>query len=194
MIVARHGESVFSARRDLNGDPTAAGPLTETGVAEARRLGELLRGERLDLCVTSGFPRVRQTADEALRGREVPRLELPELGDPRYGRYEGGSSAEYREWAWSAPATEDAPGGGESRAAIAARYARGFATVLARPEETVLVVCHQLPIAYLQAVDAGDAPSPRVPWVEYATPFRFDAARVAAAVERLAAWAEAPTW
>jgi broad specificity phosphatase PhoE len=170
------------------------GPLTETGVAEARRLGELLRDVRVDLCVTSGFPRVRQTADLALAGRDVPRLELPELGDPRYGRYEGASSDDYREWAWTAPATEAAPGGGESRVAIAARYARGFAAVLARPEETVLVVCHQLPIAYLQAVDAGGVPSQRVPWVDYATPFRFEADRLAAAVERLGAWAEAPTW
>jgi broad specificity phosphatase PhoE len=185
---------VFSARHDLNGDPSVAGPLTETGVAEARRLGELLRDERIDLCVTSGFPRVGQTADEALRGRDVPRLELPDLGDPRYGRYEGASSAVYREWAWTAPAGEEAPGGGESRAAIAARYARGLAAVLARPEETVLVVCHQLPIAYVQAADAGEAPSQRVPWVDYATPFRFDADRLAAAAERLAAWAEAPTW
>jgi broad specificity phosphatase PhoE len=144
--------------------------------------------------VTSDFPRVRQTADEALRGRDVPRLELPELGDPRYGVYEGAAADDFRAWAWTAPASEDAPGGGESRAAIAARYARGLGQVLARPEETVLVVCHQLPIAYLQAAAAGEAPPQRAPWVEHATPYDFTADAVADAVDRLERWAREPTW
>lgn len=137
---------------------------------------------------------MEQTADEALAGRAVPRTTLPGLGDPRYGDYEGAHADRYREWAWSAPASEDAPGGGESRAALAGRYARAFAEVAARPGALALVVCHQLPIAYLQAAHAGEEPPRRVPWVEYATPFRFPAAELGAAADRLAAWAREPTW
>src|SRR5437899_8123738 len=101
VIFARHGESEFSARGLLNGEVGVAGGLTQRGRAEARRLGEALRDEPLDLCVMSQFQRVRETADEALRGRDVARLVLAELNDPLYGRFEGRRLAEYRAWASS---------------------------------------------------------------------------------------------
>ena len=39
LILARHGESEYSARGLLNGDPTVGVALTETGEAQARTLG-----------------------------------------------------------------------------------------------------------------------------------------------------------
>src|ERR671938_213619 len=89
-ILARHGESEFSARRYVNGDVTVAVALTERGVDEARRLGEEIAGDEIDVCVTSEFERTKQTAEIALAGRDVPRIVIPELNDPRYGEYEGG--------------------------------------------------------------------------------------------------------
>ena len=88
-ILARHGESEYSAYGRLNGDITVAVGLTARGREEARRLGEDLRGEQLDLCVTSEFQRARETADIALEGRDVARLVDPRLNDPLIGRYEG---------------------------------------------------------------------------------------------------------
>jgi broad specificity phosphatase PhoE len=189
-ILARHGESVFSARGLVNGDVAVACPLTPTGEEEARRLGEALAGESIDLCVTSEFERTRQTADLALAGRDVPRLVVPGLNDPRYGGFEGGPLADYRAWAHS-HGSGDAPPGGESRSELVERYARGFRTVLERPEEKVLVVAHSLPIAY---VLAGGVPGRVVPLVEHATAYRLPAVEVQAAVERLEAWSAAPTW
>ena len=187
-ILARHGESAFSARGLVNGDPAAAGPLTARGEGEARRLGELLAGERIDLCVTTEFERTRQTAAVALAGRDVPRLVVPELNDPHYGEFEGGPLNEYRAWARSHGSGE-APRGGESRQTIVARYGRGYRLVLERPEDTVLVVAHSLPIAYVL-----DEPRPRMPMVEHAAVHRLPAEALLAAVERLAAWLAAPTW
>jgi broad specificity phosphatase PhoE len=193
-ILARHGESVFSVRGLMNGDPSVAGPLTEQGRAEARALGDALRGGHLDLCITSTLERAVETADLAVGDRDVPRLELPELSDPRYGEYEGRTLDDYRAWAHSARSEAEAPGGGESRQAIIRRYATAYRTVLERPEHDVLVVCHSLPIAYAINARAGDSPSTRVPLVPYATPFPFAAAEIEKVVEVLEAWLAAPSW
>ena len=190
-ILARHGESVFSVRGLVNGDTAVAGALTEDGVEEARRLGEAIAADPIELCVTSEFERAQETADVALSGRDIPRLVVPELNDPLYGSFEGGALADYRAWAHASPSAEAPPGGGESRRAIVERYARGYRLVLERPEDTVLVVAHSLPIAY---VLAGGVPSTIVPLVELATPYRFTADELEAAVEALESWVAAPTW
>jgi broad specificity phosphatase PhoE len=193
-ILARHGETTFNLTRLLNGDLTVACPLTEAGEEQARRLGEQVAGERIELCVTSEFARARQTADLALDGRRVPRRVLPELNDPLYGSFEGKLLEDYRAWAGSSPSNVEAPGGGESRLAIVGRYARGFRRVLERPEETVLVICHSLPVAYALAAREGEPPGPRVTLVEYAHPYRFEGEALARAVAVLEGWVAEPTW
>jgi len=194
VILARHGESEFSLAGTVNGDPGIACPLTPRGEDQARRLGELLADTPLDLCVTSEFERVRQTADVALAGRAVPRAILPELNDVRFGRFEGGTLADYRAWAGANEPTLEAPGGGESRAATVSRYVRGYRQLLARPEQTVLVVTHGLPIRYVLNALAGSDPTPLVEQVAYAEPHRFTAAELKTAVDRLDNWALAPAW
>ena len=194
VILARHGESEFSVVGTVNGDPSIACPLTEAGREQALRLGEQLAGDELDLCVTSEFERVRQTADLALGDREVPRLVLPELNDVRFGRFEGGTLAEYRSWAGENEPTIEAPGGGESRSGTVARYVRAYRAILARPEQTVLVVAHGLPIRYvLNALEETD-PAPLVEQVPYAEPYRLAAAELELATDRLDHWTREPAW
>ena len=194
VILARHGESVFSAKLLVNGDVTVAGPLTAQGEKEARLLGRSISGEAIELCVTSEFERTRQTADVALQGHDVPRLVVPELNDPLYGSYEGGLLETYRTWASGASSSDEAPGGGESRAAIVARYARGFRRVLELPEPCVLVVAHSLPIAYVLAARNGDPPGRRVPLVEHAHAYPLSAEELEQSVALLDGWVAAPTW
>jgi 2,3-bisphosphoglycerate-dependent phosphoglycerate mutase len=194
VILARHGESEFSVAGTVNGDPSVACPLTGIGREQALRLGEQLAGDELDLCVTSEFERVRQTAALALGDREVPRLVLPELNDVRFGGFEGGTLAEYRSWAGENKPTIEAPGGGESRSGTVARYVSAYQTILARPERTVLVVTHGLPIRYvLNALEETD-PAPLVEQVPYAKPYRLAAAELALATDRLDHWAREPAW
>ena len=194
LILARHGESVFSAKLLVNGEFGVAGPLTPRGVDEARALGRAIANDEIDLCVTSRFERTRQTADIALQGRDVPRLVVPELDDPRYGSFEGGALADYRAWADSVASAVEAPGAGESRRAIVTRYARGFRALLERGETSILAVIHSLPIAYMLAARDGESPRPVVRLVEHAHPYRFGAADAQRAVEVLEAWVAAPTW
>jgi 2,3-bisphosphoglycerate-dependent phosphoglycerate mutase len=194
LIFARHGESEYSALSLLNGDPTVPCGLTARGVEQARALGEALADEPLELCATSGFQRVEETADEALRGRDVPRLVVPGLADPRYGRYEGSTLAEFRVWASEASSAERPGPGGESRLEIVERYARSFRLLLARPEELILVVAHSLPIAYVLAARDGVPPGTNVPIVEHAKPYPFEGGELERATAFLERWTAAPTW
>jgi len=193
VILARHGESQFSVRGVMNGDPGLAGPLTEEGVEQARTLGEALRETPIDLCVVTEFERTTQTADVALEGRNVPRLVVPDLNDIHVGEFEGGLLETYRAWARDRSPVES-PAGGESRAGVAERFARGFRRVLVRPEETVLVVAHGLPIRYVLLALEGTEPRPLVESVDYATPYRLTRSDLEHAVERLELWVGDPVW
>jgi broad specificity phosphatase PhoE len=196
-ILARHGESEYSVRGALNGDVTAPCGLTATGVEQARRLGDDLRGEQIDLCVTSAFERTRATADEALRhrpGPPVPRLVVPDLNDPLYGPFEGAQIEDYRAWAGAAASSEAPEPGGESRREIVARYTRAFRMLLDRPERTVLVVVHSLPVGYALGARDGVEPAARVQLADYATPHPFAAVELTAAAALLERWLAAPGW
>jgi broad specificity phosphatase PhoE len=193
-ILVRHGESVFSVRAIMNGDVSVRGGLTAEGSEQARALGEALRGEQLDLCVTSELERAIETANEAVAARDLPRLVVPELNDPRYGPFEGKTLDEYRAWAGSAHSSAQPGEGGESRREIIARYAAGYRTVLERPEPAILVVCHSLPVSYALLGRDGSEPSMRVPLVPYATPYPFTAAELRDVVGVLERWLAEPSW
>jgi broad specificity phosphatase PhoE len=191
---ARHGESEYSAIGLLNGDTQVPVGLTEVGLEQARQLGEVLRAEPFGLCVTTELERVRATADVALAGRDVPRLVVPELNDPLYGPFEGSAIDEYRAWAAGAPSSETPGDGGESRHAIVARYVDGLRIVLDRPEETILVVAHSLPISYLLGAHEGLEPGARAPLVPYAIPYGLSVEELEGAIETLEGWVAAPSW
>ena len=126
------------------------------------------------MCVHTRFGRTRETADVALEGREVPRLEEPLLDDIDVGDLEGAMIEEYR--AWKAKHARDEPfPGGESLDDAARRYVRGFRALLARPEECVLVVCHEIPLRYaLNAAGSSDDLDGPVHQLRNATPYLFD--------------------
>jgi broad specificity phosphatase PhoE len=193
-LFVRHGESEFSARALVNGDPSIACGLTELGRQQARQLADRLEGEPIGLCVVTEFPRTTETADLVLVGRDIPRLVLPELNDPFYGGFEGKALADYRAWAGTHGPEDAPPGGGETRIAIASRYVRGFRALLERPEGTLLVVCHSLPIAFALAGADGRGPRAKMPLITYAEPHILYADGLARAVERLEAWLRDPVY
>jgi broad specificity phosphatase PhoE len=195
LILARHGESEYSLRGLLNGDPSVEVGLTERGEDQARALGRELAEEPLDLAVHSGFLRTRATLALVLEGRDVPVLAEPRLADPRAGSFEGQTLEAYRGWAWNAGSRVEAPGRGESRLAVAQRYGAAYRALLDRPERTILAVIHALPIAYLLLAREGEPPRPRVDIrIEYAQPYPFTRAELERSLAVLDAWCAAPTW
>ncbi|MEP6972980.1 MAG: histidine phosphatase family protein [Actinomycetota bacterium] len=189
VILARHGESEASAVGLVNGDPERPVHLTERGRKEARRLGERLATEPIDLCVVTAFPRTQETADVALGDRDVPRLVLTNLNDPLAGVLEGSSIAVFRDWFRSAQATTRVPEG-ESRVETVKRYVDGFRAVAARSERTILVVAHGLTITYALIASRGeDLPlTLEGVQVDHATPFPLGRDELLRAVEVMAAW------
>jgi broad specificity phosphatase PhoE len=193
-IFVRHGESEYSARALVNGDPSVVVALNEEGREQARQLSERLESEPIDLCVVTEFGRTRETADLALNGREVPRILLKELNDPFYGDFEGKALADYRKWAGTHGPLDVPPGNGETRAAIAERYARSFRFLIDRPEETILVVCHSLPIAFALAAADGRRPSAKMPLITPAEPHILYESSLRDAAERIEEWVRDPVY
>jgi len=191
LVVARHGESEYSLKELVNGDPAVACPLTPAGRDQARALGALL-GD-VDLVAITEFERVRETAELALAGRDVPWLVVPELNDPHYGTFEGGGLDVYREWVWGRGPLE-APTGGEHRGQLAARFAAGFRRLLDRPQETIVLVSHSLPVRYVLDASEGLSPRAKVDLVEYAVPHPLTRDQLARAVDVLETWAAAPAF
>jgi broad specificity phosphatase PhoE len=185
LLLARHGESEAGAAGVVGGDP----PLTAAGRMQARALGDRAAAFPADLCLTSGARRARETAELALAGRSVPVEILTELGDVRFGDFDGRPLERYRDWVGSHPPSERAPGG-ESRAETLSRFARAFRVVLGRPERHVFVVAHGLTIRSL----LDRRPQPVVAGAPYGHSVRLTHVEVQAAVERLERWCEDPSW
>ena len=193
LVVVRHAEAESNAGETVSGVAPGGG-LTPEGVEQARRLGRTLEAVPVELAAVTAFRRTHETADVALDGRDVPRLVVPELNEIGFGHFEGGLLSNYREWAWSAPADELCPGGGESRGSAAGRYARAFGALLERPEAVVLAVTHAVPIRYLLNAAEGRPPAARIEQVPHAEPFELQAERVRAGVALLAEWSGRPAF
>ena len=84
--------------------------------------------------------------------------------------------------------------GGDSRAQTVARYAHAYRTILARPEDTMLVVANGLPVRYVLDALEGRNPAAAVAQVPYAEPFRLSARELETAVGRLESWVRNPSW
>jgi len=184
-LVARHGQSLFNVDKIVNGDPTLDRGLSERGIAEAERLAGQLAALPLELVAVSPFPRAIQTANIALDGREVPHLVDDDLGDVRIGELEGESLDAYRAAPAHANRKERFPGG-ETLDEAALRYADAFGRLLARTEDVILVVCHEIPVRYLVNAATGSTElNGPLQYVANADPYLFDDASLNRAVRRI---------
>jgi broad specificity phosphatase PhoE len=188
-VLARHGQSELNVTHRVNGDPSVHVALTPLGEAEAARLGAELTGVALDLCVHTRFDRTRQTAEFSLAGRNV-RLEVEPLLDDIYiGDLEGKTIDDYRAWKRAHTRADTFPGG-ESLDDAARRYARAYERLLARPEQQILIVCHEIPIRYaVNAASGSDELDRPVHDVANCVPYLFDEdglERAAAGIRRRA--------
>ena len=153
-VLVRHGQSELNATQRVNGDPSVRVPLTAQGREEAAALALQLAGLELELCIHTRFGRTEETAAIALAGRRVLVEVEPLLDDIDVGELEGRTIEDYRAWKHEHDRGDAFPGG-ESLDAAARRYADAFASLLARPERRVLVVCHEIPVRYAVNAAAG---------------------------------------
>ena len=157
LYVVRHAETVLGARGVVNGDPTVPNGLTERGTQQARDLAGRLADHPFEACVTTDFPRTKESAAVILEGRNVERIVVADLNDPRQGKFEGQPFEFYAEWMDSTGMTDRIPGGGESQLDAVTRYARGWRTVCGIDGD-VLVVAHAFPISVALELHDGEPP------------------------------------
>ncbi len=184
-LLARHGESTLNVERRVNGDPSVPVSLTERGREEARELGRQIANVPVDRCLVTRFTRTRDTAEDALAGRDLPIEVEPLLDDVDIGDLEGKTIDEYRAWKREHTRADAFPGG-ESLDETARRYAEGLRQVIAGDGEIVLVVSHEIPVRYALNAVAGsndlDAP---VHSIRNATPYIFDEGALRRAADRI---------
>ena len=173
-VLTRHGQSELNVTRHVNGNPDVPVKLTSQGEAESARLGAELAGVALDLCVHTRFGRTRETGEIALAGRDVPLEVEPLLDDVYIGDLEGRTIEDYRAWK-RAHTRADAFPGGESLDDAARRYALAYERLLARSEQRILVVCHEIPVRYaINAASGSDELDGPVHEIANCVPYLFD--------------------
>jgi broad specificity phosphatase PhoE len=184
-VIARHGESTLNFEKRINGDPAVPVQLTVKGREESRLLGQQIAHVPIELCVHTRFSRTRETAEIALEGRNVAFEEMSILDDIDVGQLEGQTIEEYR--AWKREHTRrDAFPGGESLDDAARRYADAFEQLLERPERSILVVTHEIPLRYaINAADGSDDLDGPAHQLANATPYVFDENALRRAVEQI---------
>jgi broad specificity phosphatase PhoE len=186
LLLARHGQSAFNLDGTVNGDPARDRGLSALGIEEGAKLRGQLAGVAIDACVVSEFPRAQETARLALEGRdEIPWVVDPDLNDVRIGELEGRTLEDYRTWKRAHTHADPFPDG-ESLDDAARRYGRAYARLLERPEDTILCVCHEIPVRYAVNGAAGsDELDGPIHGIANATPYVFDAAGLARVVDAL---------
>jgi broad specificity phosphatase PhoE len=184
-VITRHGESTLNLENRVNGDPAVPVRLTDKGRDESRLLGKQVAHIPLDLCVHTQFSRTLETAEIALAGRNVPFEDHAAFGDIDLGELEGITLEEYRAWTRAHTRSDPFPGG-ESLDDAARRYATAFEQLLKRPESSILVVAHEIPLRYaINAADSSDDLDGPAHQLANATPYLFDEAALERAVAQI---------
>jgi probable phosphoglycerate mutase len=187
LLLSRHGQSLFNVDRVVNGDPKLDRGLSPAGIEEATRLQAQIAGHVIELCVTSEFPRAQETARIALGDRPSPpetRVD-PDLNDIRIGALEGKTLDDYRAWKHAHTRAERFPDG-ESLDEAARRYADAFERLADNEADTILCVCHEIPVRYAVNGAAGSADLDYPHHVvANAAPYVFDEAGLRRAIDRL---------
>ena len=154
VFLVRHGrtgwnkEQVFRGHKDV--------PLDEVGRAEARLVGERLKGEGIRAVYASPLSRAKETAEAIAQFYNVDVQCLEGLTDLHFGEWEGQSLKEvqkqypelYQEWL-KQPHQVIFPGG-EGLDAVGTRAMKAVEEILKQhPQETVALVSHRVVLKIL---------------------------------------------
>ncbi|MDJ0342629.1 histidine phosphatase family protein [Streptomyces sp. H10-C2] len=169
--IVRHGQTNYSKRYLVNGDPAKPIQLNDEGRQSLSRAWATLPLHAVATWLASEFPRAQQTAF-LLMG--VPAAELvvdARLNELDYGKFESSPFLEYAVWLDSQGASRRPPGATESQSEGIRRMLSGVFAALEHPGPRVLVG-HGLLVSVLlwhQGRSANDRMPlffPEAPYVE----------------------------
>lgn len=147
-IVVRHGQTIANKTGTLQGQTDT--PLDETGIAQARAVAEQLKGEQIDVALSSDLGRAMATAAEIVKFHDgltvIPDQGLREwdLGDLQ-GKTYAELNMEYPEVmaAFKTPANDLVIPGGERFEAFQNRISATLERIAAEyPGKRILLVSH----------------------------------------------------
>jgi probable phosphoglycerate mutase len=178
LYLARHGETSWNREGRWQGHTDIS--LNDVGLAQARALGELLRGRDIARIHASDLARARETAEAAAAILGVTERVVidPALRERAFGVFEGLTRAECEQrhaalWARYRADPRHVPPGAESHDALAERMQAAVGRAVASRHEgddaPVLVVSHGGSIRALLARATGTMPPP----LENAAVFRL---------------------
>ncbi len=148
VYLLRHGETTYNADGNRYCGRTDA-KLTESGLAQAQRVADILQDRKIDAVYASPLERAYRTAGIA-SGNRLPVMRDPRLIEVDFGIWEGKTRAEFVAaqpalWeAWNEdPATSPAGGTGDTALQVVRRVDDFFAEMQRRHDgQTILVVAH----------------------------------------------------
>jgi probable phosphoglycerate mutase len=157
ILLIRHGRADYKAGHLYGWTPGVR--LSSEGREEVKRLAERLEGVRLNAVYTSPLERCAETAEVILQGRRLEATTLEELGEVRYGKWQGKSYRTLMKTKlWRTiqlvPSQATFPGGEsllelqrrgvESIETIRARHKRGVVAVVSHADMIKAIVAHYL--------------------------------------------------
>jgi broad specificity phosphatase PhoE len=145
LIIVRHGETLENRRRICQGQ--LPGTLSEIGIAQALRVGQQLKSEPIDLCITSDLKRAEESGRWIMDFRpEVPRISDSRLRERYFGSFQGQVFPENIRHVMLAPDVESL----ESMYARVSSFWQELCTD--HSQKTILLVSHGITIRTLVAV------------------------------------------
>lgn len=145
LYLMRHGQTVFNTQHILQG--RCDSPLTEEGVAQARRAAAWLRGQDAAFCRVAASPlgRAQQTLNvvvaEIPELAHVPRTAEPGLMERDYGVYEGQPVERLGVSPWD-PGEVAVTRGGETTASARYRVVNALRDLMDGCSGDVLAIAH----------------------------------------------------
>lgn len=175
IIMVRHGQSETNVRKVFTGQLNA--PLTEAGREQARRMAQYLDKYRVDKIYVSSLERAVETAQAIADRQNCPVEKCDALKEINSGLWQGLTFTEIAEKypqtyeVWRSDIGKATPDGGETCKELYARVTAFLEKVLTKPEKTVCLVCHAIPIRMMESfILAGSADGAQeIPWVPNAS-------------------------
>jgi broad specificity phosphatase PhoE len=156
----RHGDTEASGEGVFCGDIDA--PLTQSGLAQAEKVGATIQKLRPDALYVSPKRRAQQTIEPAVRLSKLAPIVDDGLREIGYGAWEGRKEVEIRDsepdafWAWVRDPALHPPPGGEGGFSIAARAMATLERIQsAHAKGTVVVVSHKATIRVITCALLG---------------------------------------
>lgn len=147
ILLIRHGETDWNKEKRLQGHLDIG--LNDTGIKQARMLGQVLAKEKIDLAYSSDLSRALATANAITQHHDIPVYLDRSLRERCYGEIEGMTYAEIEEKlpenhkAWHGRDIDFRPTKGESLRDFYERVAQGATRIAsAHLGQTIVMVAH----------------------------------------------------